>query len=369
MRLRDEQGMMAIGVALMLIVVLALFGGVLWQYSMAEMKRVERTEQDLQALFLARAGAEAVMAAWLEESVSDKPEGPIDRIYYNLGNNEFQTTIPSNSLGYVDVVVTKITDQNSPKYQLTDITATAVVQGVTRAATVTTYPFRQGHDEDLKWYTESDGEIRNSSYSRVDELVIIRARKGVHFDKRAGFAEMVYQAPWILFESPLDMGHDQEDEWLETVDYYDHNLIVAADVIFFQDVFLKDLPTLYSRPALKSTVTLKLPEDSPGISGETIIGADPNGKYGKVYFDGNEAKKKVFEWKRTWFIVYFYKIKYSKSTQLRASYPSGQLLERNAFYFRDGTNLMNPQPKELIPLSSEERRSNLFKNLKPFVWE
>ena len=34
MQLKDERGMMAIGVALMLIVVLALFGGALWQYSM-----------------------------------------------------------------------------------------------------------------------------------------------------------------------------------------------------------------------------------------------------------------------------------------------------------------------------------------------
>ena len=76
MRLRDEQGMMAIGVALMLIVVLALFGGALWQYSMAEMKRVERTEQDMQALFLARAGAEAVMSVWLDPEQS-RPELPI----------------------------------------------------------------------------------------------------------------------------------------------------------------------------------------------------------------------------------------------------------------------------------------------------
>lgn len=63
-RLRDESGMMAIGVALMLIVVLSLFGGALWQYSIAELKRVQRTDEDIQALFLARAGAEMVMGAW-----------------------------------------------------------------------------------------------------------------------------------------------------------------------------------------------------------------------------------------------------------------------------------------------------------------
>ena len=49
MLLKDERGMMAIGVALMLIVVLALFGGALWQYSMFELRRVERTEEGLQA--------------------------------------------------------------------------------------------------------------------------------------------------------------------------------------------------------------------------------------------------------------------------------------------------------------------------------
>jgi len=64
MGLRDEQGMMAIGVALTLIVVLSLFGGVLWQYGMFELRRVQRAEADMQALFLARAGAEAVMGAW-----------------------------------------------------------------------------------------------------------------------------------------------------------------------------------------------------------------------------------------------------------------------------------------------------------------
>jgi len=80
MRLRDERGMMAIGVALMLIVVLALFGGALWQYSMVSYRNADRLERETQALFLARAGVEAVMAAWLEEPLANKPSGAIDRI-------------------------------------------------------------------------------------------------------------------------------------------------------------------------------------------------------------------------------------------------------------------------------------------------
>src|SRR5690554_5912742 len=105
-RLRDESGMMAIGVALMLIVVLSLFGGALWQYSIAELKRVQRTDEDIQALFLARAGAEMVMGAWQQEKNSeDRPFGKLDTIYYDLDKNEFTTTRPTNYLGSIDVEV------------------------------------------------------------------------------------------------------------------------------------------------------------------------------------------------------------------------------------------------------------------------
>lgn len=366
MRLRDEQGMMAIGVALMLIVVLSLFGGALWQYSMVETNRVERTEQDMQALFLARAGAEVVMAAWLAEPVASKPAGPMERIYYNSDEDCFQTIEPPNYLGYVDVMVTKIDDPGGERDQLTEIVATGVVNGASRTVKVTTYPHLLGHDQSLRWYSENTGVIQFYDYDPVEELVIVRSERPIHFQRYESFADKFMAAPWILFETPLDLGHSQEDDYLDSLNYRNHNLTIAADTIIFHDIWLKDLPSRWSMFSLRSTVTLRLPGEEFGIPGSEIPGADPTARYGKVYFDG-EAGIRKFRWTRTWFLVYWYKIVANGTEALLSA--SKRPLARNAYYFRDGTDLFNIGPQDLIPLESDGERANQLRNIQPFVWE
>lgn len=46
----------------------------------------------------------------------------------------------------------------------------------------------------------------------------------------------------------------------------------------------------------------------------------------------------------------------------------GVPLAGNAFYFRDGTDLLNPGPGQLIPIPDEkQKRNEAFKDL--FIWE
>lgn len=382
MRLRDEQGMMAIGVALMLIVVLALFGGVLWQYSMAEMKRVERTEHDLQALFLARAGAEAVMAAWLEESISNKPAGAMARIYYNSSLGVFQTTEPANSLGYVDVVVTKIDDPGGERDQLTEIVATAKVQNVSKIVKMTTFPHALGHElavtsggQPVGWYEYDTGIIRDVDL-QADELVILRTKNNVPIRAARSIKPLNtgFSAPILLFISPLNLGEGQTYDGRVLAELGSnilYNLPVQGDVIFFTDVILATLPSKYDAYTFDYGVILQLPPGSAGISGSTIAGADSDAKYGKVYFDGTKVAMQKFVWSRSWFIIYFYSIK--KDGNLVAlstkNTSNNKTLAGNAFYFRDGTDLSNIKNQDLIYIPPDGTRANEMKDIKPFVWE
>ena len=52
MKLRDERGMIAIGGAVMLIVVLPLLATALWQYSMFEMKQVTKQKSSKLCIWL-----------------------------------------------------------------------------------------------------------------------------------------------------------------------------------------------------------------------------------------------------------------------------------------------------------------------------
>ncbi len=366
MGLKDEQGMMAIGVALMLIVTLALFAGALWQYSMVEMKRVHRMERDMQALFLARGGAEAVMAAWLEESQLNRPNGPMKTLYYNLDSKQFQLVEPVNSLGHVNVHVHRIDDPDSDRDKLTEITAEAVVGGVQRRVKVTTYPHLLGHDDTLNWYKEQDGTIINSKYDPVDDLVIVRSKQPINFQKRArGFPEMIYSAPWILFESSLDLGYDQEDEYfpLLTDDSFIENRVlrIVSPVIFFDNVFLKEINL--SSGSVKSSIVLELPSEAMGIPGFQI---DPSlqGYYGQVYFDGQSVAKRIFNQTRS---LLRRRITLDRTVALRNV--DNETLGERAFYFKDGTDLANIKEGHLIPIPAHKKRSESLKGLDPFVWE
>ena len=57
MNIRSEQGIAAIGVVVMLLVVLSLLATALWQYSMFQIRIAARNDAYAQALYLAHAGA------------------------------------------------------------------------------------------------------------------------------------------------------------------------------------------------------------------------------------------------------------------------------------------------------------------------
>ncbi len=386
MRLRDEQGMMAIGVALMLIVVLSLFGGALWQYSMAELKRVEKTEQDLQALFLARAGAEMVMGAWTEESLDHKPDGIMDRIYYSLDSDpgQFQVTEPNDYLGYVDVTVSM---NYHPEYErdLTQIIATAKVGSVSRTATLTTYPHLMGHT--LGWYGANDSQVKTvpTNDQSADELVVIQPENQapIHYSRRFSSTNTGFAAPHLVFKAPLDLSYGQERAWsMNPSDWIvaeiDHELDITADVIVFQDVRLMTMPRVeewdYSKYSVTYDVVLKLPPGSEGTE-DDFAKKTPGDKYGVVYFDGDMVGVQKLKWERQrkWFIFWEYRIvRDGHPLQLKAS--DGENLAGRAFYFKHGTNLLTftgdgallltIDSDKLIPMESEKGRPR-----EPFIWE
>jgi hypothetical protein len=111
-----------------------------------------------------------------------------------------------------------------------------------------------------------------------------------------------------------------------------------------------------------------LPPGEFGIPGSEIPGAEPAARYGKVYFDGSTAAIQKFRWRRTWFIVYLYRIELNGSP-VPLKTPENQNLAGRAFYFRDGTDLSNIGPKDLIPMGNEGERRNELREIKPFIWE
>lgn len=387
MDIRDERGMMAIGVAFMLIVVLGLFGGALWQYSMAEMKRVERFDKELRAQFLARAGAEAVMEAWLEESWSNKPEGTMDRIYYNLDAQRFQTEKPANYLGYVDVVVTRIDDPDpeGSSDDLTEIVATAVVDGVTSTARVTTYPYLYGHDDSLAWYGKDSGTLRRPLYVDPGEPVVVKtAGPPVHFpSKSSPPSNLSFRAPLVLFRSPIDFSYGQTVSYYTLFGWwvdvqYSFELPIRAETIIFDDVTLANLPATGGLFPMRATLRLELPSETAGKPGSQIPGADATKRYGIVFFDGQKVQLQNLRWKERKFlggIIRRWDIELVGSPQplyIEVLNESGQkeplYLAGRAFYFRDGTDLLNLQEKDLIPIEEDVGRARIFDDFRPYIW-
>ncbi len=122
------------------------------------------------------------------------------------------------------------------------------MQGVTRTARATTFPFLYGHDDSLQWYDEDSGYVRYRDHQPVTEPVIMSSQNSIHFQQRdyppigARFS-----APLILFESPLDFSHDQEvtylffEDWI-TSSTIAYTLPILAEVIYFDDLVLLTLP-------------------------------------------------------------------------------------------------------------------------------
>ena len=402
MLLKDEQGMMAIGVALMLIVVLSLFGGALWQYSMAELKRVDRTEQDLQALFLARAGAEMVMGAWRQEISSDqRPFGKMDPIYYDLDNESFVTTKPQNYLGPIEVEISREEESEELRDPPTEITATAHVGSTSRTVKLVAYPFRYG--DSLYWYDEENGRIKLDGYPAPGELVRVRTKNDVplHFHAStfptpggSGSNRSVeFSSQYMVFDSPILLAKDIANLESRQTPNGNVKLALTSETIFLDGLEIMHLPeyTIWgdeweTRESRTYGVELKLPtvvdenglERKLGKQGRTILEIDPSADvdpdewYGEVYFGPEAVHYQRYKWVRKvrWLIFVSYHVERDGNAQVlrRGTDP----LSGHAFYFRDGAILSSASVAlgDLVPIQPDNAISREYlEGLQPFFWE
>lgn len=389
MRLLDESGMMAIGVALMLTVVLALFGGALWQYSMAELKRVESTEQDLQALFLARAGAEMVMGVWMDPLQPRPAELPmkLDPIYYSSAAGKFVQTEepPADCLGVIEVTV-KIEEYpfEGKLMEATVIESVATVGSATRTARLMTYPHRYGHD--LGWYSDQTGQIYQPTRSVPGELIVMRTdppQTGIHIGENSPTGTIRFEARHLVFDSPLHLGNGSSN--LRNSRSGTIDVALMAEVIFLDGLELVYLPGTISNPTKHYRIELGLPSgEDRGQLGSEIkdkIAAGSvvnNARYGEVYFGSGDTRAEYYYW----FAIF-------EIGLIIHDYTSNLDLSNKGFYFRDGVKL---DPKTihahiknggsiasyftqlantglLVPILEDEQlnREDL-ENIQPFFW-
>ena len=154
MNIIHNQKGFAMPLVLMVMLVISLLGTALWQYSMVETKHVDLNQKQLQAYYLAKAGAEATIAAWLKEPIGQKPaQGTVKKIYYTK-DREFVLTDPGpDKVGEVDISI------DIDEHDLTTITATAAVDGVTEQVAATTYPYVDGSEVDPALYNKETGKF------------------------------------------------------------------------------------------------------------------------------------------------------------------------------------------------------------------
>ncbi len=351
---------MAIGVALMLIVVLALFGGALWQYSMAEMKRVERTEQDMQALFLARAGAEAVMGVWLDPEQS-RPELPIsiDPIYYNSAEGLFSSLIqPEEYLGVIEVTIKKedyVYDDEVT--EVTVIESVATVGSIERTARLMTYPHRYGHD--LAWYSDQTGRIyspASPARSAPNELIVMRtnpAGEDIYIGQNSVISSprrIPLEAGHLVFESPLHLAKNTDN--LKTSPSGDVDVDLMAEIIFLNGLEIAYMEGLAFSSDKNYSLVLKLPSgENRGQKGSEIKGNIAGGQvlsdnhlYGEIYFDAEPVVSEKFS---GWVFLFW------SGINLDETYTLG--LKNKAFYFKDGTRL---DPKAIYEHVSDDDESH-----------
>lgn len=388
MRLRDEQGMMAIGVVIMLMFVLPLFGGVLWQYSMAELKRTEGLDQDIQALFLAQAGAELFMGALQQRESSDPmPYGSMEPVYYDLTNKCFTSDKPADFLGPIDVEIREEDATEGGERRVTVIEATATVGSTQRTVKLVTYPVRYGHDNSLLWYEEESGLITPSTGKAPKDLVIMRTkpREGtgkpgnnpIHFglgvlwesSPLLGHVKTVTNtAQALVFESPLQLVSGAQD--VGKSDSGEFTLVLDAERIFLHGLEIAYLPEYSSFYRERNyRVQLTLPEvdgKKVGKLGSEIADkvekgkVDPNALYGEVYFGNEPVTYRSYRWKKEWwdFLELFL------SVQDNPSGTSPSVLSKKGYFFRDGWTF---DFKNYLQ-SGQKNFSQYFKQLEDEGW-
>ncbi|MEW6424256.1 MAG: hypothetical protein AB1523_05835 [Bacillota bacterium] len=314
--LKNEKGW-AMPLALMLVFVVSLLGAALWQYSMTEVKRVERETKRLQAHYLARAGVEATRQAWLVAGSDPKPSGAIKTVYLNKRTKEFQTAVPASPGGQINVTASKDADTNE-----WTIISTGEVSGVAQTARATATPLVYGHEISPPWYDPANGKIlpgpneesvhdEETNTTHIikyhDEMPgVVRLKADGNpplplkiqkdeTDKR----KVAYIAHALFFESPVDLKIDTKMDpffGIVPIEYRQGFLIAAAENIIFEkwlDVRCDGTRGFFAPYLSYGVLVLYVPEGY-GIPGEKVkpkagyenkVVVDINTVYGKVFFN------------------------------------------------------------------------------------
>ena len=373
LKLKNENGA-ALALALMVMLVISILGTALWHYAITETRQVNISDKSKQAHYLARTGALAAVHAWLQEGVASKPEGELERVYYNQNTEDFELGEPPESGGYFEVTIEEVEDEDSDRYGLTEIISTGVVDGYSQTVELVTYPYTYGHDFTPAWYDVESGVIEGGIYDdihpdpendeRMAEVVVVSAESDFSLDNETDI-EVVYNAEVISFENPLtiDLG-DGGDLDQRIDDPISKEFIVEAETVFFNELNLTHAPEgewgSYYSPERKGQLILEVPDEFEGFT--------KNGeKYGRVFFDG-EVKKYEYEWDREWFILPIptYYIKKEGSSPITDNHNND--LEGNAYYFRCGTDLLDIEEGDLKPYPDEIKRP-IMKDKQPYYWD
>jgi len=104
MRAKRNKGM-ALIVVLMVMLVLSILGVSFLSISTFQTNQAIREDKGLQAHYLARAGAEAALAAWQNAPSTAKPTGTFDPVYLS-SSDAFVNTLPADLKGKFDVTIT-----------------------------------------------------------------------------------------------------------------------------------------------------------------------------------------------------------------------------------------------------------------------
>jgi len=277
---------MPLALAVMLIV--SLLAAALWQYSMTETLQVERDKKKLQAHYLARGGANAVIAAWLDAPFNDKPISPGERKTLYLKNDWTITTVnpgDEETLSKLDVFV--------EEKGIIHIEAKGIVGDVKSNITATSAPYVDGADWDPPLYDKSTGliapgtstasvTVRGKSKTVYSHEPVEGAVKFVNGDSQRPLyiqsntcVELISNA--MEFKSPVNM-----------VQYNDKNvgaLFLNAEYISFKNsVTVEDYSFWwFGNHYYYGTIILKVPDGS-GVDGRDI-GGQAGSRYGMVFFD------------------------------------------------------------------------------------
>lgn len=389
--LNEEKGLVMVLVLIVLFVI-TLFSTTMWTFSMTHLRQSFREENKIQAEYLAKSGAEAAIAAWLQKPHSGKPLGTMERVYFdtNSKNYTLNSPDPSNDGGYFDVTLTVIDDESDPKHGLTVIESTGTYRETSHTIIVTTFPFNYGHDLDPSWYDYSSGNLAWAELGSGEDLKLVRFACDEGEVLKLGTEELgtdvAYEAEILSFESDLvvDMNLVLNTyvfyDFRASINGRDETISLVATTIIFENLQLGFLPErTYSSDRIMEERIGQILLDVPpgkGIDGSTNSDLDNSKVYGRVYFDGDDISTQEYQWnRRRWLFFWWeYGILTDGSPQ-QISHPEGGNLAGREFYFpssggdpNNRVNLLDLQPGDLIEIPSGEARA-IDKNLSPFLWE